>query len=322
MLGLVAVSDVLALAREIEADPDLRRVLEEAVHWHDAHPGDIAWEGFAAPEVHAAHWRMRRLNERGIVDQAYRSNKAALWRLADPAAVRDALELASVRPAVREDVQEPTGPADLFDIVEGADVVKGVLWDAIRAERPVHVLLEGPPASAKSTLLTELERLPASLLCSGATTTRAGIIGYLLDHPNVRWLLVDELDKADGRDMLALYDLMAEGRVRVLRHGRHADEKRQVSVFGTCNDAGRLTGALLSRFTRLGLKPYDEDEFRTVALAVLVRREGADPELASAVAHAVAPHTRDPRRAVDIYRLCHGDLRRVAELVRAVLASA
>src|SRR5258708_39185387 len=107
--------------------------------------------------------------------------------------VGEALGLAHAggRPA---DEPEPSDelPADLFDLVEGLEEVKRTLVLALRAERPVHVLLRGPAGAAKTLLLEEMARLPGGQAWIGGTTTRAGLAGYPLAEPGGRVLCLDE----------------------------------------------------------------------------------------------------------------------------------
>ena len=51
-----------------------------------------------------------------------------------------------------------TLPADIFDDIIGHDDVKDLLRATLLAEKPVHVLLAGPPALAKSLFLWDIER--------------------------------------------------------------------------------------------------------------------------------------------------------------------
>ena len=50
----------------------------------------------------------------------------------------------------------------IFDAIVGYDDVKELFEMAIRAERPVHLLIVGPPASAKSLFMNSLTKLERS----------------------------------------------------------------------------------------------------------------------------------------------------------------
>lgn len=300
--------------------PEMRDVLTDALVLHAAHVDDPHWPGFTWTEVRASWQLIRMLLEHRVIHLEYESRSRKSFRLDDVDAVREAMRLdalaADVKPAARLPL-----PDDLFDVVVGLDRQLAILRAALEAERPVHTLVIGLPASAKSLILSELERLPGARRVLGSTTSKAGIVSYLLGEPDLQYLLIDELDEADGRELTSVFNgLMSEQRIERLQHGRTEQERRDVWVVATCNSTARLRAAQLSRFVRLQLPAYSDAEFRQVVLTVLVRREGADPELAAEIAEATARHTRDPRDAINVFRLCHGHRLRVAELVREVLA--
>jgi holliday junction DNA helicase RuvB len=64
------------------------------------------------------------------------------------------------------------------------------------SESAVHILLEGPHASAKTMFLTSLmHRLKNSYFADGSNSSKAGMMNYLLTC-KPRYLLVDEQDHA------------------------------------------------------------------------------------------------------------------------------
>src|SRR5215211_6180870 len=70
----------------------------------------------------------------------------------------------------------------LFDDIVGFEDVKGLFEKAIRAERPVHLLLCGPPASAKSLFMRSLTKLERSYYAVGSSSTKSRIFDYLFEH--------------------------------------------------------------------------------------------------------------------------------------------
>jgi hypothetical protein len=304
---------VLDLVALLEAEPQVRRVLERALEVESS-PHPDTWIGWEWHEVGASTPTLRRLVTEGWVRVAYRSRAYTHYRLTDVAAIERALQASM---AVREDVAAGI-PPDLFEAVEGHDLVKRVLRLALEATRPVHVLLVGPPASAKSLLLDELARLPGSRLAVGVSTTRAGLTEWLLANPECRYLLIDEADQLSMRDASALLTVMESGRVVRLQHGRQESERRAVWVFAAANGEPR-SAALRSRFVVCGLAPYRRDEYERAVVTALVRREGADPESARAIAHLVGARSRNVRDARSIWRLSNGNLSLARDLVREVL---
>ena len=85
-------------------------------------------------------------------------------------------------------------PPDLFECIVGYDDIKKVILKSLKSDKPVHILFVGPPGSAKSLFLLELERLGAIFLTAG-TSTRVGIRDTIFERLP-RFLIIDELDKA------------------------------------------------------------------------------------------------------------------------------
>ena len=54
-------------------------------------------------------------------------------------------------------------PPDLLDATIGYDDVKKIFARSLRPTKRVHILLIGPPASAKTLFLLEVTRLPGSV---------------------------------------------------------------------------------------------------------------------------------------------------------------
>ncbi len=75
----------------------------------------------------------------------------------DPDLARQALE------AIGDgEVEADQIPADLFDYIVGHDEVKYWLQKSLVSPEPVHILLAGPPATAKSLFLEALRDLPGA----------------------------------------------------------------------------------------------------------------------------------------------------------------
>ena len=67
------------------------------------------------------------------------------------------------------------GKEGLFDNIVGFEDVKALFGMAIGAERPVHLLLCGPPSSGKSLFMSSLTRLERSYYAGGSSSTKSGI---------------------------------------------------------------------------------------------------------------------------------------------------
>ena len=208
-------------------------------------------------------------------------------------------------------------PEDLFDVVVGHDGLKKVFLSSLRAEKPVHILLVGPPATAKSVFLSELEHLPGSRYALGGTSSRAGIVDFMLKH-RPRYLLIDELDKMNMSDYSALLSLMETGQVTRLKKRMNDAIRIKVWVFAAVNRDDKLPTELKSRFFSCYVREYGEQEFIKVARNVLVKREHVTEEAAGSIADRVAKYSRDVRDAIRIARLysSKGQKMSIDDLVR------
>lgn len=200
-------------------------------------------------------------------------------------------------------IEEPFSvPPDLFAHVYDRDEAKFSLMAALRAKAPVHILLEGDPASGKSDLLECVARLPHARYAVGGMMTTSGLVEYLLERPSTRIVVIDELEKARREDYAALYSLMQSGRVPRLIHGKIEEVYRRVWVFAACNDSAPLPEALKSRFVIVKCRPYSSAELRDVN-RIIASREGHGQARATEIAERVAARSSDPRVARDVARM-------------------
>lgn len=268
-------------------------------------------------EVRAEPHLLRRLLVAGLLRVEMKSNTSTRYLVEEPEAVRALLETPPEPPAPGNG--PPALPSDLFDVIVGHDALKDIFRRALRAERPVHVLMVGPPSTAKSLFLMELARLPGAWYALGTTTSRQGLARFLADR-RPRYLLVDELDKAFREDLAVLLSVMEDGKLVEVKAGRVVQEELPLRVFAAGNSERGLPPELLSRFLRARLRPYLATELREVMVGVLVKREGTPEEEARLLADICLRHgLRDVRDAVRLRRLCR-DLAD-AERLAAVLGS-
>lgn len=217
--------------------------------------------------------------------------------------------------------------AEMFGEIYGHGEVKELFTLSLRSEKPIHILLCGPPASGKTLFLMALLRLPKSKYYLGGQTSKAGLTEILLrEKPD--YLIIDEspvwgatqldrqIDKMQGRDYDALLSLMETGRVVRCKSRLWADEQLATKVYGACNRTDRMPPELLSRFLVVEFKPYTREEFVRVSRHVLVVREGLSEEDAGRIAWLLADSSRDVRDCVKLARLYRsgGDPERLARL--------
>jgi Holliday junction DNA helicase RuvB len=87
----------------------------------------------------------------------------------------------------------------LFDDIIGFEDVKALFEIAIKAERPVHLLLCGSPSSGKSLFMSSLTRLERSYYVVGSSSTKSGIFDYLFEY-RPHYFIIDELEKMNKKD--------------------------------------------------------------------------------------------------------------------------
>jgi Holliday junction DNA helicase RuvB len=203
----------------------------------------------------------------------------------------------------------------LFDDIIGYEDVKDVFDMAIKAERPVHLLLCGPPASAKSMFMRSLTSLERSYYAVGSSSTKSGIFDYLFEY-RPRYFIIDELEKMNKKDQTSLLNLMESGILSELKHNRQRTTQLKTWVFASCNGTDKLLHPLLTRFKDIHFKPYTEAEFVEIVVNVL-DREGVDRDMALLIADGVYNRLKSSniRECVRIARLVKNDSAQVNRII-------
>jgi len=242
-----------------------------------------------------------RLITNGFVNIPYKSHSHTYYKLTDKG--RLVAEQSLEEPST-ENIVIPEITNEIFGDIVNYDDVKELIVTSLVLDKPVHVLLFGPPALAKTMFLRSLEQFGGSLAMwvSGSATSQAGLWDALAER-RPRWLLVDELEKMDISDTASLLNLMENGRLVRTKHRRNLDIELNCWVIATANTLSRLTPELKSRFAIVEVRDYDTTDFIKVVNNVLTRREGLDEKTASEVATALVGKTRDIRDAVRIARM-------------------
>jgi Holliday junction DNA helicase RuvB len=295
---------------QILMDEKVREVLKKAIEAHQRaieKYGDSNL-GFEWYEVQAAPQLLNKLVREGFLVVSYKSNKSTMYKVVDPKSL--AIMIEQVEHLIREgEVEAEYGPIeipqDLFSIIVGHDDVKEVINRSLQSENPVHILLHGSIASAKTMFLEELARLPKSRFVVGSSLTKAGLIEVLFeDKP--RFLIIDELDKIETEDNLAaLLSLMERGIVTETKYRRHRSLTLKTTVFASANRLERIPAELLSRFLKLYFRDYTPQEFIEVTVDVLTKREKVSPQVAFHIGEKVLKElgSKDVRDCVKISRL-------------------
>lgn len=193
--------------------------------------------------------------------------------------------------------------SEIFSIIIGYEDVKRIFKMSLSAEDPVHILLVGPPASAKTLFMLELMKLQRSYFALGSHSTKSGLVDYLFAK-RPRYLIIDEIEHMNAKDTTVLLSLMQTGIISETKHNKTRSTELKIWVFGSCNSTDKLPKPLLSRFLVLRFKRYSYDDFKEISNNVLIM-DGIDPELADYVSDVVwgKLNSKDVRDSMKIARL-------------------
>ena len=299
----------LELDEWLEMNPRWVRCIRAMIEYEEMHDMDREWSGWESAEVNTPPAVVNALVGRGLVRAVSSSRAHKSYRLMDLEMTRRALEKGPSIPVLHEPIQID----GLFGSIVGHEPVKTLLRFSLQAERPVHVVLVGPPGTAKSLFLEDLATLAGAHMFAGSTTTKSGLVGFLLDQ-RPRYLILDEMDKMPAVDMSPLLNLMETGMVTRLPHGHQERTHMQPWVFAGANDLGLINQAIRERFTPVKVPGYSREEFVRLVPEVLTRRYSVGPTMAQLIAREVSAHTTNVRMAVKVADLSRGDPRRVLEV--------
>lgn len=320
---------VAELVEYFRLNPGTLALAQRALdHWKvwDARPKVYDWDkiyvGFRYHEVGANPWEIQTLVRAGVFAIKDRTNSGTQYTVADPEALAAALTAQEGLDPLAEG--ELSIPEDIFSPIIGYEPAKELFRRALEAPRPVHLLMLGPAASAKTMFLMEIQRLPGAEYHLGSSTTRAGLATVLLER-RPRFLTIDEIDKMATADQDVLLSLCETGIVKETKWGRFRQAQLNTRVFAAANRVHLVRPEVLSRFGILEFSPYEESEFVEVVINVLTRREDVPNEVAVFLAEELwaqasreaASAIADPREAIRLARLMRTP---TVEEARAVLA--
>jgi Holliday junction DNA helicase RuvB len=243
---------------------------------------------------------------RGILRVTNKSNKSIHYVL-DNLELTDQVLRKLDGEQVDLDLKEPEEriPDDFLNTLVGYDDLKELILRSLHAEKPIHLLLIGPPASGKSIILSEIGRLPRSRFALGGGSTKAGIT-QLLAEQRPRYLIIDEIDKANNADLSTLLSLMESGLVSITKGHRQEQIRMKAWVFAGGNSLKSIAPELASRFEIKHLEPYTREDFIVVAERVLTIRENTNPDMAKLIASTVAERSLDTCDVVKFRRAMQG----------------
>jgi len=174
---------------------------------------------------------------------------------------------------------------DLFDSIVGYDDIKKLFQLSFGSQRPIHILLVGPPASAKTLFMLGCMKLDRSYFTLGTHSTKSGMVDYLFEK-RPRYLIIDEIEHMSIRDQTALLSLMETGIIAETKHMKTRNTQLKTWVFATSNQTNHMLTPLLSRFMVLHFKQYKYENFLEISIHMLAQ-EGITKDVANEVAAQV-----------------------------------
>ena len=211
-----------------------------------------------------------------------------------------------------------TKSEQLFDSIIGYNDIKRLFNLSFSSEKPVHILLVGPPASAKTLFMLSCMKLERSYFTLGSHSTKSGMMDYLFQK-RPRYLVIDEIEHMPIKDQTALLSLMETGIIVETKYKKTRDTQLKTWIFATSNSTDQMLTPLLSRFMVLRFKQYKYEAFQEVAIHLL-SREGISREIAIATAETVwsKMKSKDIRDCVKIGHLAKtkDDVNWIAETLK------
>lgn len=190
-----------------------------------------------------------------------------------------------------------------FSKIVGYEDVKDVINRALDSDENLNILLDGPPASAKSLFLREIQENKKDCLYFDATnSTGPAMLDTLNNNRGAKIILIDELEKMARNFQNMLLNMMETGEINVIQmKRRYSFTMKDVKIFATSNDVERISRPMLSRFRKLTLPAYTKEEFVEISARVLPKLK---TETARFIAEAVwQMESKDIRNVISIGKL-------------------
>lgn len=284
--------ELAVLQKAYEIEQEKLKTGEYYLGWH--------WD-----EVQAYVATINKLIVKGLVVISFKSNSDKTYKLTESgmaAAQGDPVE--ESEPEEPQPIMENISIDTMFSDIVGYDDVKELIFESLQAPDPIHIMLVGPPALAKSMFLWDVERVYGSITLPliGSGTSHAGLWDLLAER-KPRIVLMDELQRMQVADQAALLALLEGGRLIRAKKGRMLDEKFTVWMLAAANRIDKMSPELISRFALKYLKEYNSAEFNQVVKNVLMNKEKLSEFDATATAIGLFGKTHDVRTAIRVARL-------------------
>src|ERR687886_3028601 len=158
-----------------------------------------------------------------------------------------------------------------FSNIEGLDDIKEMMLRALESPGRAHTLLIGPPASAKSLFMLEIEKGMQFevYFTEGAATTKAALQKFISENPHKEIIIIDEIDKMPIQHQEGLLTMMERGEFTTTKVRNTQTVKASMVIFATSNSTERLSKPLLSRFTIFEIPEYTYEEFEAISVRII-----------------------------------------------------
>jgi Zn-finger protein len=322
---MVSESDIISILVENEEYFD---VLERAIEIEQNVELKPWKNGWNYSDIEAEPHIPRMMTEKGLLDVSRTSNNPNTYEVSNIEQAEEAIRLikeGSVGKTPDERVDSNKEPADgeipddMFDTIIGHEPVKDLLDRCMRRDKQTHFRLQGDSSTAKSLFLTELERLPNSKYRSAGGMTEVGLLDILMEQ-QPKYLLFDEIDKADNSCYTPLYELTEHGRVQKTISGKDVTIQLDCNLIVTLNHPDRLPRELKSRMIRLDFEEYDDDEYIEVVTSVLQDKFDLDEKVATFIAEYQLEElgVKNVREPEQIAKLADNDIDDVKSVIENI----
>jgi hypothetical protein len=211
--------------------------------------------------------------------------------------------------ATDNEVYPPLNEVDIIEamsFIVGFDDIKDTIAHAIASRKRIHILLEGPPACAKSLFLEAVRNnVPKALMVFGSRTSGRGLSDLLFEKKPLV-VLADELDKMRHDVFSLTLGLMEAGEIIETKSGNtRGVPLPQTMILAACNSSRKMPAEFLSRFAFHAHFPrYTREEFIDVVRSMLSRVEQCPVELSELIACQVFDNgLGDVRQARGVWQL-------------------
>ena len=195
-----------------------------------------------------------------------------------------------------------------FSSIFGYSDIKKLLMRAIVSKEFISILLCGPPASSKTVFLMEMMKgLDNTCYIDCTNTTGAGLVDSLFNN-DIRYLLLDELEKMSKKDQNVLLNVIETGMLIETKVSKtRSKHMKNLKVFATTNNVDALSRPLRSRFMEFYLPEYTFDQFCELSRRLLSKRFGHSNQVAGEIAAAVwnELNSKDIRNVLAVAKLVH-----------------